>query len=140
MTLIVDASVGLKWFVEEEGSDLAVELIASRERLVAPDIVVSEICNGAWRLVRTNQLPPSQLQAITSTLGTTIDELFPSIPLAARALAIAQAVDHPVYDCFYVALGEVTESPVVTADARFIRRLLGTEWESRVLPLQAWRV
>lgn len=129
----------MKWFVEEEGSDRALELLMSRERLVAPDVIVSEICNGAWRLARMNELPLQQLRSIAPTIATTIDELFPSIPLAARALAIAHAVDHPVYDCFYVALSEMIESPIVTADMRFLRKLEGTDWEGRLQPLQSWR-
>ena len=32
--------------------------------------------------------------------------LSPLTPLAARATALAEALDHPVYDCFYLALAE----------------------------------
>lgn len=135
MTLIVDASVALKWFVDEQGSDRALALLEGPERLVAPDIAVSEICNGAWRMARTRAMPEAQVRSIVSTISEVVDEFFPSLPLAARALAIARALDHPAYDCFYVALSEVLECPVVTADARLLRRLQGTEWEERLRPL-----
>ena len=38
-----------------------------------------------------------------------------------RALAIAAASDHPIYDCIYLAVAEDRQLPLVTADGRFIR-------------------
>lgn len=35
------------------------------------------------------------------------------------ALALAQELDHPVYDCLYLALVEREKRPLVTADRRF---------------------
>ncbi len=39
--------------------------------------------------------------------------------LAASAVRLAVDLDHPVYDCFYLALAIQEQYPVVTADARF---------------------
>ena len=47
MTLVVDANVAIKWFVEESRSDAARAVLASGEPLVAPDLVVPEVCNAA---------------------------------------------------------------------------------------------
>jgi predicted nucleic acid-binding protein len=38
MTVVVDASVALKWFVKEENTPLAVALLASGERAIAPKL------------------------------------------------------------------------------------------------------
>ena len=38
MRLVVDASVALKWFVQEAGSDLA-EHIAAEHELIAPELM-----------------------------------------------------------------------------------------------------
>jgi len=37
--VIVDASVALKWFVEEEGSSDAADLIAASNPRLAPDLI-----------------------------------------------------------------------------------------------------
>ena len=60
MTLVVDASVAIKWFVEESRSDAARAVLTSGESLVAPDLVVPEACNAAastslWQ--KANQRP-----------------------------------------------------------------------------------
>ena len=49
--------------------------------------------------------------------------LVPSKDLLARALEIAQTLDHPIYDCFYAAAAERWEAPLVTDDRKFVAAL-----------------
>ncbi len=46
-TVVVDASVALKWFVDEAGSNQARLLLIRDLSLVAPDLIVAEVCNAA---------------------------------------------------------------------------------------------
>ena len=43
--------------------------------------------------------------------------------LAASAARLAVNLDHPAYDCSYLALAVHEQYPVVTADARFHRKV-----------------
>ena len=43
----------------------------------------------------------------------------------AAAARLAADLDHPAYDCFYLALAIQTQYPVVTADARFHDKVRG---------------
>jgi predicted nucleic acid-binding protein len=61
--------------------------------------------------------------------------LIPDEALAAAAMQIARRLDHPVYDCFYLALAEQRDARMITADRRLIARLHGTGWEYRVQAL-----
>jgi predicted nucleic acid-binding protein len=61
--------------------------------------------------------------------------LRPTAPLAARALELAFALDHPVYDCFYLALAEAEQVGLVTADGRLESRLRGSSWGASVRTL-----
>jgi predicted nucleic acid-binding protein len=40
--------------------------------------------------------------------------------LHARALKIAIALKHPIYDCFYLALAERERAPLISADKKLI--------------------
>ena len=42
-----------------------------------------------------------------------------------RAAEIAVEIDHPVYDCLYLACAEATASALITADRRFATKLAG---------------
>lgn len=77
---VVDASVALKWFVEEEGSDLAAELLMTRALLTAPDLIVAEVCNAAWKAVRSGTMTPEQHDHAASRLAAVFDELSPLPP------------------------------------------------------------
>ena len=43
----------------------------------------------------------------------------PMLQLTPAAARLADDLDHPVHDCFYLALAVQTQYPVVTADMRF---------------------
>jgi predicted nucleic acid-binding protein len=51
------------------------------------------------------------------------------------ALGIARVLDHPAYDCFYLALAEREHALLVTADDVLVRRLTGTPWARHIRPL-----
>lgn len=135
MTLVVDASVACKWFVHEEGSAEALRLAESGESLIAADLVIAEACSVAWKKRRTGQMTSEQVDLLTSQLAGVFDLLVSGVGLAARALAIAEALGHPVYDCFYLALAEQANARLVTADTRFLNRLQGTAWQARAVRL-----
>lgn len=128
MTLVIDASVACKWFVAEPLSDRAEALLNDGEALIAPDLIVPEVCNVAWLKLRRGEITSDQASAMVDSLPEMIDELMPSAQLAARALAIASTLGHPAYDCFYLALAELRDARLVTADRRLRSRLMTTQW------------
>jgi predicted nucleic acid-binding protein len=69
MTLVVDASVAFKWFAQEDGTDRALVLLEREEPIVAPDLIVAEICNAAWKSLRRRELSPAQFDAIVEDVA-----------------------------------------------------------------------
>jgi predicted nucleic acid-binding protein len=67
------------------------------------------------------------------------DSLVPCGQLAPRAHEIAGILDHPVYDCFYVALAENRSCLLVTADERLLGRLETSMWQQLARPLRELR-
>jgi predicted nucleic acid-binding protein len=65
MTIVADASVALRWLFPLVGSEKAEELLRLSDRVIAPDLVIAEITNAAWKFVIFNSLPAeSALTAI----------------------------------------------------------------------------
>ena len=50
-------------------------------------------------------------------------ELLPMLPLFETATRISIEIDHPAYDCIYLALATERRCHFVTADERFLRKL-----------------
>lgn len=120
MTWVVDASVAVKWFVEEARSAGARTVLASGEPVIAPDLIVPETCNTAWKKVGRGDISREQAEAIVRILPLSFDRLAPTAPLSSRALELALRFAHPAYDCFYLALAESENSILVTDDLRVI--------------------
>ena len=126
MTIVVDASVVLRWCFQLAGSDRAEELLRSDDRLIAPDLVISEITNAAWKFVIFDKLAADAVTSAVREVTKAFEELVPASVLKDRALAIAIELRHPAYDCFYLALAEQRNAQFVTADERLIRRCADT--------------
>lgn len=137
MTLVVDASVALKWYVAEADSAAAAD-VGARPGLVAPSLLVAEVANGLWKTERLGRLPAGEADRAISDLPSWFDRLVPPEDLAARALVIARALDHPIYDAFYVALGEREGAPLVTADQRLCKAVASTPWFAISPPLRVF--
>jgi predicted nucleic acid-binding protein len=132
--MIIDASVAFKWLIEEQDSDRALEWIG-RTALVAPTLIHIEVANALWKRFRRGELGSdegaSEHLAGLLQLIETVDETG-NVP---RAFELAGELDHPIYDCIYLALAEARDDQVVTADLRFVRSVRGSAHEGRVLAL-----
>ena len=132
MTLVIDASVACKWFFEEPLSAEARSLANSNTVFTAPDMILAECANVAWRRARSRAVPQAQAQAFLKALPHWFASLAPSERLHEAAFAMAIALNHPVYDCLYLALAESEQTRMVTADRAFLKRVARSPWKQRI--------
>jgi predicted nucleic acid-binding protein len=115
---IVDASVAVKWVVNERGSEQA--RLLSRARLEAPDLLLIECANILWKKVRVRDLTRTDAAARLVLLRQAPVTLADSRSLLETALELSFDLRHPVYDCVYLALALRRDVPLVTADERLV--------------------
>lgn len=132
MNVVVDASVAVKWFVHEELHTEALSLLDQQEALCAPDLLVPEVTNIAWKKVVRGEIESSQGHQIALDIRTTVPALYPSTFLNTRAYNIAVTLNHPTYDCLYLACAELVDSVLITADKRFFKAVQGSDFEDFV--------
>jgi predicted nucleic acid-binding protein len=60
----------------------------------------------------------AKVQAALSQLPNRFESFAALTPLADASLEIAVSLNHPIYDCFYLALARRERVPLVTADKR----------------------
>ena len=118
MSLIVDASVAVKWIAQEQGSVDARALGNGAEELIAPELVIAEVGNALWKKCRLDVLSRAQAARGIRQLPLAFHHLYSDATLSERALEIALAAQHPIYDCFYIALAQRENAPLITADER----------------------
>jgi predicted nucleic acid-binding protein len=118
MTLVVDASVAVRWYLPEKGAELAAGILLRDDDLIAPDHIIAEIGSAVWKRVRKNEVPLDTGVEILEQASQVFSTLFPSTELAAPAMRLAVHLNHPIYDCLYLALAHRDDASLVTADAR----------------------
>jgi predicted nucleic acid-binding protein len=137
--LVIDASIAVKWVVDEDGTPEALAL-RKRAKLIAPELLVSECANILWEKVRRSELTKDEAILAARLLQAADIELLPTRPYLAAAVPIAVDLDHPAYDCMYIALATAYDCLFATADQHLLRKLdqaRGNPARKRVISLSA---
>jgi predicted nucleic acid-binding protein len=116
--VVVDASVALKWVLDEAESEAALALRG--EDLIAPALWLAEAANALWRRSRIGDISAQEASPRLSELLNAPVASLAMEPYLDRALKLATQTGHPVYDCVYLALALYHDTHVVTADRRFV--------------------
>ena len=132
MNVVVDASVAVKWFVPEPLSNQAEHLLGGGDALFAPDFLLIEFGNIVWKKVRLGELARDDGDAALVALRNGPVGLIGTPPLLERALHLAHEIEHPLYDCLYLATAEAVGATVATADRRFFDRCSMSIMQSRL--------
>ena len=136
-TLVIDASVAVKWVVEESDTAEALAL-RSQHRLIAPDLLVAECANILWKKVRRNELQEPEAMVAARLLQAAEIELLPSRSHIEEATRMAVELEHPAYDCIYLAVAAEQGCAFVTADERLVKKIEGSAGTASV-PVLALR-
>lgn len=120
MKWVVDASVAVKWLVPEPETPEANALLP--QELLVPDTLYSECSNVLWKKVVRKQVSAAEVQLGAQLLLEVEVQVFNTKPLLEPALQLAIALNHPAYDCFYLALAQQESAVLVTADKRLFNR------------------
>jgi predicted nucleic acid-binding protein len=129
---VVDASVVIKWFVDEVHAEAARRLQADQYELFAPDLFWSESGNILWKKVRRGELTPDQARLIRGALEQQPINTFPSRLVLELALEVAFDSNRTVYDSCYLALAMLTDCQLVTADQKLFNALQSGSYAGHV--------
>ena len=129
-TLVLDASVAVKWFLPPAGEPLAHEALEllrrytnGQVRFIVPDLFWSEFGNILWKSVRQGRSSTASAEsAVTELRGRNLPTIS-SESLLEKAFGIATSFDRTVYDSLYVALAVDSKAQFVTADERLANAL-----------------
>jgi predicted nucleic acid-binding protein len=116
--LALDASVAIKWVVQEIYTEAAVRLAESGPSWVIPDLFYAEVGNVLWKKVRRGEMNERHaLNALDLLLSAEMN-VRESHVLLPYALPIALHFHCTIYDALYLSVAVDENCPLVTADKR----------------------
>ena len=119
-TVVLDASVAVRWVVPERGSDAAAALLEAPRSWISPRLLMTEVASALRRKVAGREVTaPVAMGALTAIVDAVRDgviRLADDEDLAGGALALALALERTLPDCMYLALAEREGAALATAD------------------------
>lgn len=137
--IVVDANVALRWSFEMEWSDQATAVLQSKIPVVVPDLIIPEVTNALVFKLRERPDRVARAGDCLEFLPRGFVEVVPSVPLRFRAFALGITLDHPAYDCFYLALAEQRNATFITTDEHLLRKLNPQAFIGKAVHLADWR-
>ncbi len=131
MIYIIDANIAIKWTFQETFSEIA-ERIAE-ESLIAPDFILVEAANVIWKKYRKGEINISLIDQCLLDIKDAISSFILTTTIFRDSLQIAATLDHPVYDCIYLATAIHTQHPLVTADKTFYHKVDNSKYSPSVM-------
>ncbi|NIA20983.1 MAG: PIN domain-containing protein [Anaerolineaceae bacterium] len=130
---VVDASVAVKWFLDEPHSDAALAVLSDRNQLHAPDFFLIEIDSVLCKWIRRGEITEDEGSRIRTALREFPVQRHNFLPLLDPAYAMANRTGCSLYDCLYVALAVLLDGQMVTADRRLYDGLARSEFSEYVV-------
>lgn len=119
-TVIVDTSIAIKWVVQEEGTQAALDL-RSRFQFASPELLVPECANILWKKTRRGELTHEEAILAAKLLEHSGIVFLSMAGLLEQSARLAIELSHPAYDCAYLAAAMQMGTRFVTADRRLLR-------------------
>ena len=127
--IVVDASVAVKWFIDEPGTNAAEAVLSGSETLIAPALIRVEVAAAITRKVRLGEIEVREAEEACrlwiAALSSGVPILSPDEDNIVSAIELAIQIRHPLQDCLYLALARRVDGTLLTADPKFTERALG---------------
>jgi len=139
---VLDASVMFGWFAACPTSDAAVAVLEQTQttQRLAPDLALIELVNAGWKSHRAGAITSDQWHAMAKLTPDLLGEVVGSTSaLLQTALRWCERLDHPAYDCLYLALAEQRQATLITADQRLLKVIAAVDGARHLaIGLQTW--
>jgi len=130
---VLDASVGIKLFVEEEFSDKVQRLFSKlaedpQTEIHVPDLFYIECANILLKYTRRYKRPLADSLADIKDLNKLTLKSTSTAELIGDALALADGKNLTAYDACYAVLARRLKLPLITADAPLAKAVDWAVW------------
>ena len=118
LACVLDALAAVRLILADPAAADLAERVGGAALVLAPELMLNELANTLWKLQRADRLNNLDPQELLAEARELVDRLEPDRHLQAEALALACHLNHPVYDCLYLALARREAASLISSDRR----------------------
>jgi predicted nucleic acid-binding protein len=123
---VIDASIAVKWFVNEKDSDRALQLRSSyldgAIELVAPNLILYEVADALRFHPHCDFTEANLLDSIDALRDMQIAVAL-TTETWLKAFSISLSENLSIYDAVYLAMSEVLKTTLITSDKELVGKL-----------------
>jgi predicted nucleic acid-binding protein len=123
--LVLDTSIVLKWYKEEEYTEIALKIkkdfVEGLNEIIVPDLVLYEMAN----VLRFTDGFNERLikKSLESFIDLGVDIVIPTIEMISLATKLSYKYKITVYDAIFIALSKIINGIFVTADKKLYEKV-----------------
>ncbi len=118
---IIDANIAVKWFSQEENTDLAINLlnqhINEEIQLIVPELLFYEVMNA---LKCKNQIESELNKTAVELFSFQLETAQMSLSIMNEAIKFSLKYNLTIYDAIYLAIAEIFNAKLITEDKTLI--------------------
>lgn len=135
---VIDASVVLKWFLQDESDGAPALAVFERYMsgsldLIAPALLEFETINGLRIAGKRGRISPEGIRTAAQAFLELGIRFVPLSFYMAKALAFADKYDLSIYDAAYPALAVETKTELISADEKLLKAASDADGRARPL-------
>ena len=112
-TLVIDASAAIKAVL---GKSSLADIIKKANRIVAPELYISEIINVFWKYTTFSEMPQTESNRLQKICLDIPDHYISSLESADKILKTAITHKKSAYDIHYIELAKTMNATLLTED------------------------
>lgn len=124
--IIIDTNIVLSWVIQQDVPEID---FIEHSQCIAPQFLKIETINILRKYYVMKKIPLHIIEQYYEDILIVIDIFVPDETILDRAKSISFAINHPIYDCLFIALAQQFESPLLSFDKRLLEKAdsLGVE-------------
>jgi len=137
--LVIDASVGVKWFSGKDEASLPQALslrdkhLAGQLLIVVPELFYYEVANA---IVNKKFIPTDTVLSATAALfALDLHTVSIDSSLMESSIRISRQLNITIYDSCYMAIAQSNNCPLITANSRHQGQVSGCH----IIPIEEWK-
>lgn len=118
MIVVLDSSGAIEFILNRPHKKSIESLLLKSDRVIAPDIYISEISSVFWKYNQFESLQKDICEELIDKTIQLIDQFESSSTLYREAFHFACETKHPIYDALYIVLARRNNGTLISLDKK----------------------